>query len=366
MRPGRIDPRLTMARLPSPFQVPLSLLIGKALPEQKLPVLTPYHHLAAYLVLHFAGLGLSVFLLYYGGWAMLLLPFSCYLTVAGARHLQVGAVHHMTHGTFTQNREIDNWLGRIISLYMLIEEYDAYRAGHITHHSQALSTADDPTVLALRSAGLRNGMPARALKRRLIRSLLSPGYHASKAVGRVASYFRAGERWKWAAVTLYVGAWLTLTCRYPLYALVAWLLPMFIGYQTVSLIRAVIEHWPDSGGRGRGAYAEKTSAIFCGVSLPERRPGYLAESASLTRWGARMAFELACRILFVSADGPNHDIHHLYPNSSWANDASLRPVVQARLLRQGRPLLTETWGFRHVFNTCLEEMSKARPEATDE
>jgi hypothetical protein len=81
----------------------------------------------------------------------------------------------------------------------------------------------------------------------------------------------------------------------------------------------------------------------------------------VAKWSLRMALELACRYLFVAADGPNHDLHHLYPRSSWANHVMLRPQVEARRAKLGQSVLSEIWGFSNTLRTSLEAMSKAKP-----
>lgn len=350
-----------MERLPAWTQVPLTLAIGKPLPDQRLPVLTPYHHFACYLLLHLGGLALASLSLARGGASWLLLLPATYLTVAGARHLQVGGVHHMTHGTFSGQQRLDNWIGWGLSLYLMIEEYSSYRTGHLRHHSAALSTEVDPAVVILRKAGIRNGMPVPALKARIIRQILSPMYHLKIFAGRLASYFRSTMLWKQLLLAAWLSVLALLSFKEPVLMLVAWWLPMTVLYQSVVLIRSVVEHWPESEETvsGRDAYVEKTSAIFCGVALPEPTASRARDTANLAGWICRMTVELSCRYLFVCADGPNHDLHHLRPRSSWANDAALRLEVEEELEKKGLPSLTETWGFWPTFGLRLEAISSA-------
>lgn len=362
VRPAGTDPRLTMARLPGFLQVPLTLAIGKPLPGQQLPVVTPLQLLALYAAVHLAGLLSGAFFAFLGGWWLILMVPSWYLTVVGARHLQVGAVHHMAHHNFTRKAGQDNFLGRFLSMWLMIEEFDSYQAGHIKHHAQTLSTPDDPTVQSLEKAGLLNGMTEKALKRRLLVCLLSPVYHGATAFRRIASYLNTGvAAWKILAFIGYLGFWGTVTFFYPLETLLFWWVPMIWAYQSCSLVRAVVEHWPEDDGEGLAAYAEKTSAIFCGVPLPEASGNSLRDAYVATRWGARMAGEILCRYAFVSADGPNHDLHHLFPRSKWENDAALRLEVLDKVGQRGLPPLTETWGFWNTFEQHISAISAARP-----
>ena len=294
--------------------------------------------MACYIACHIAGLATGALAVHKGGWLLPLLAPALYLTVASARHLQVGGVHHMTHGTFTGRQHVDDRIGWLLSLYLMIEEYGSYRQGHLRHHSAALSTDEDPAVIILRKAGIRNGMSVGELRRRLIFQMMSPIYHIRIFMGRLSSYFRSERIWKTALLVIWIGGLLALSVHRPILMFLCWWLPMTVLYQSVVLIRSVVEHWPeeDEYRSPREAYTEKTSAIFCGVALPETT-GRPSDMIALGGWLARMAVELLCRFLFVCADGPNHDIHHLYPKSSWANDAALRPQIEGKLREKGLP-----------------------------
>lgn len=361
VRPTGPDPRLTMARLPEFLQVPLTLAVGKPLPGQRLPAVTPLQLLALYAAVHLTGLLSGAFFASMGGWWLILMVPSWYLTVVGARHLQVGAVHHMAHTNFLRKENQDNFLGRFLSIWLMIEEFDSYQTGHIKHHAQTLSTPEDPTVQSLEKAGLLNGMPVKALKRRLAVCLLSPIYHGTTAFRRLVSHLQTGVVWKVMAFSAYLGFWGTITFFYPLETLLFWWVPMIWGYQSCSLVRAVVEHWPEDDHEGLAAYAEKTSAIFCGVPLPEASGRPLRDTYVVTRWGIRMTGEILCRYLFVSADGPNHDLHHLFPRATWENDAALRLEAVEKVEKLGLPPLTETWGFWNTFEQHIAAISAARP-----
>jgi hypothetical protein len=354
-------PRSSMERLPNVVQYLLSSVIGKSRYPGELRKRDPLTEVLKYHSTYLVGVACTYMFFICQFWP--LLPLAIYLIVVGARHLQVGAVHHMTHANVTGNRSLDDAWGRIISFLLLIENYDSYKPGHLTHHSHQLSTEMDPTVIALRSAGLREGTPFRALRSRMLLSMVSPSYHLRVLAFRIRSYFVGTSIWKKLAVSIHLAALATLAALEPSIFLVVWFVPHVIGYQSVQVVRAVIEHWPEPADtiNKLDAHLEKTSAIFCAVALPPRQPHLIGEVFSLIRWTARMAVEISCRYLFVSADGPNHDLHHVNARGDWADHINIRWHTEERLARRGLPPLTETWGFFHTIKLHLEAMSARAP-----
>jgi hypothetical protein len=352
------DPRLSMARLPQCLQMPITFAIGKSLPGQFLPAISPGRHLIGFTILHLLGLLLSAVAVYYGGIDLLLVPYGLYFTVVGARHLQVGGVHHMVHGCVAEQAPVDDLLGRLISQYLFIEEYGSYKKGHLKHHSHDLSTDNDPTVQSLRAAGLVNGASVAILRRRLMFSCVSPPYHMSRLWARFRSYWVPRPSWRSAVATAYLLVLISIAVRWPVFAFI-WILPMSIGYQAASLVRAVVEHWPENPAAcGREGYLHKTSAFFCGVTLPQRQRSKWANAFVLTRWTIQMMLEIGCRALFVAADGPNHDLHHIKPSTEWANDIAWRREFSANSAAH-HIVLSETWGFFRTLRLHLLAMSEA-------
>jgi hypothetical protein len=359
---GRLgDIRDSMQRLPGPVQYMLTCAIGKSRYPGEVRRRHAVFEVLKYHATYLLGIASGYVFLTRGWW--LLLPLSIYLTVVGARHLQVGGVHHMTHGNVTGKRWADDAWGRAISILLLIENYDSYKPGHVVHHSHQLSTEADPTVVTLRSAGLHPGTPYRTLRKRILLSMISPAFHARAVASRVRSYFVGTPAWVKLSATAYLSLLAVLAVADPLVFLLVWFVPHIIGYQSVQIIRAVIEHWPqtDESCRGGDGLLEKTSAIFCAVELPPPEDYWLSEFASVMRWTGLMTVEVVCRYLFVSADGPNHDLHHIRVHGDWANHIDERWEIEGHLARRGRAPLSETWGFFNTLKLHLDAMS-AHPE----
>jgi hypothetical protein len=306
-----------------------------------------------------SGIGISLLASAWGRWWHLLLPLGWFLTLAGSRGVQLGIVHHASHGNFTGMRRADDALGRVISILLLIEDYDKYKRGHlIDHHTDALSTLRDPTRQKLERIQLRQGVPPGMLKRRLLLALLNPAHHLREFAGRLASHYRGTGWGKRAGVTAWLSALAATTCLFAPAMLLAWWLPMIAGYEMCSLVRSVVRHWPEGGAipKGLGAIAARTSANFCGVPLPPRGRTALEEAGVLARWLAAMSIEVICRYLFVNADGPNHDLHHLDARGDWPNHIALREAMREQYARRGI-LLTESWSFLRTLESHIQAMA---------
>lgn len=359
---NEMNPRQTMARLPGWMQGPLTRLTGCPLPGQRLRRWRPWHHAAIVIAWFVFGLSLSAALLVAGAPAMLLTPATWFLTLAGVRGLHLALVHHMAHANFSGKKSLDDFLGHVICTLILLDDYDDYKRGHLLHHSEALSTKVDPTRQTYEAAGLFPGMSERMLWFRLVLAMVNPIYHVRTFAARIAGHFRDASWLKRLAtiVWLAVLVWLTGVAFWSM--VVVWWLPVIVGYQNCSLIRSLIRHWPPPAGKQKGlqVMAAKTTAIFCGVPLPPRGKTLFQELWILICWGTWMSIEMVCRYLFVSADGPNHDLHHLQPQSDWANHAALREPMIERYSRQNVEL-TESWGFFQVLSEHVRALAGHEP-----
>jgi hypothetical protein len=356
-----LNPRLTMARLPNWTQIPLTWVTGSALPAQRMPRWRPWHFALSAVTTLGIGLTLSFIVLDTGGaWCCLLL-LSWFFTIVGVRSIQLGIVHHCAHGNVAKDRAIGDAIGRALSIVLLLEDYDGYKHFHLVdHHTDMLSTSVDPTRQKLERCGLTLGTPAALLKRRLLRALLNPLHHIDEFGRRLRSHYRTNHLWTQVVMTLWLCALSVATLSHAFVMMMGWWLPLIVGYEVCSLIRSVIRHWPErDGAKGLAVLAAKTSANFCGVPLPAKGNTPLREAGILARWGARMTVEIICRYLFVSADGPNHDLHHLDARGDWSNHASMREAMVRQYARRGI-YLTESWGFWHTLRSHLDAMAEPR------
>ncbi|MBD2443403.1 fatty acid desaturase [Dolichospermum sp. FACHB-1091] len=364
------SPRETMRVLPSCFQTFLTWLTCKPLEGQVSWGRRPIDHLLIALTGLVIGVITSVLAVTHSGfWLTLLIP-SWIATVSSARTLHVMIVHYCTHSRFSTNEKVNKWVGEVLSILLILRNYESYRKDHVyNHHTKRLQTLDDETVKFLfLLAELRPGMTREKLWRKFWLTLISPKFHWKLSVARVTSNLSAPFPINLLAclyiflllgVTAWTQAWLVL--------FLAWLFPMTVLYQISLFTRLCSEHiWPVPEAldhRDKLTISRLTVGIFLGEPTPDSSLPFDQKFIGWFKWSTRMLFiHLFSRLFIMVADTPCHDYHHRHPHSTdWANYIFAR----AQDLDSGCPgwpePYTEVWGLYNAIDLMFESLSQLQP-----
>ncbi|HEY1618701.1 MAG TPA: fatty acid desaturase [Streptosporangiaceae bacterium] len=363
------DVREKLRLLPLP-QLFLTYLTGRAYTGQRGPRLTPAVHLstaacsvAGGCALSFAALGQGLsawLLLLIAGWAM---------TLHGARNLRMLIYHQCAHQNMWARSRLDDPLGKIIAGLLMVQDFDAYRAEHISdHHALHHMTLRDPTAQAmLVGLSLRAGMPREQMWETLLRKLVSPVFHARFLAGRVRSHFAAASPVaRWVTIACYLAAAVVLA-RWWLAVLICWVLPMTMLFQVSNTLRLCVKHtFPPRGEtrQGKQRLAGLTNAIFLGEAPPAGESRH--HTAAWLRWATRMLLlHFPARYLVLTGDTVCHDFHHRHPMTrDWPNYIFARQAdVDAG--HPGWPPFREVWGLVPAINHVFDSLSRADPAEYD-
>ncbi|MFP3944932.1 MAG: fatty acid desaturase family protein [Alphaproteobacteria bacterium] len=206
-------------------------------------------------------------------------PFTFLLAVMviGGRQLGLAVLmHDAAHGILTQNRTLNNFLGRWLCAFPLGANMDAYRAYHLKHHART-QQADDPDLVLSAPFPITRA----SLRRKIIRDLTGQTFFKQRKaqvkaalgekgwpLGKRLAHFR--ERLGATVLTnavLFAG--LALAGVWYYYFLF-WLLPMATWQQMVTRIRNIAEHAvvPDNDDPFRNARTTKTGPLTALLLAP--------------------------------------------------------------------------------------------------
>jgi fatty acid desaturase len=322
-----VDPqeqREEMARrLPRALQPFLTWLTALPAPGEKYRCRTPLHHIAAACAWLTAGTALSAGALAQGGASLLLLPFGMLATSSGMGVLQAVIYHHCSHGTVFATRRANRAAGRLISLLLLIKDFDAYQREHMVHHSpRRLLTPEDEFLDYLdRFIGIVPGMPCRESWRRVLLSFVSPAFHARLLTARLSSSLISHDRREGVAR---ISFWVSILCLSywtGTMALIisAWVIPATILLQIATTLRVLAEHrFPDGdiiATRDRRFVGRTTAGVFPGAAPPPLTPCTRAAVKWAIWWCRMLTVHLFSRVFVLVGDAPAHDYHHRHPGS---------------------------------------------------
>jgi hypothetical protein len=363
------DPRESMRRLPAFLQPLLTLLTGKPLPEEKSWQLTPWHHLgSACLSLAVGAIG-SIILVSYGWRGILGLLLTWLLTAHGARKNRTVIMHQCSHHNFVRVKWFDRLLGKVISLVLISEEFDAYQNSHLRfHHSTRHQTVDDPTVAFLfYELGLSPGMAPRRMWMRLFTTIISPAYHTRFFSTRLKSHFLNTSFRYQLIFTLFWSGMITALSTFGLWweFIFAWLVPVVLLYQVSTAFRLASKHiFPRRlpAKRTRASLGEFTIGIFTGAECPPPNLSLMKNLTAWSWWWMRMLlFHLPTQLFILPGDGCAHDFHHRYPSfPDWSNYIHNRAKDLASAEAMGVPY-REVWGIHRAIQECFETLSLAEP-----
>lgn len=371
----QVDPRETMAQLPSLLQPFLTWLTGKALPGQK-PLFrhTPFTQLGTGLLMLFGGAAISFALAAAGAWFWLLMPLSMIVTVAGARFLQSNIYHQASHSRFTgkPSREnpsgasrFDHWLGETISVLLFLAPMDKYRESHRKHHFDDFGSMNDPDFRFFRHFGFEPGAPMAELRRALWLGLIRPWPHLTYLRARFEDNLLSGASWQRRLAILAVHAGATLfaaSSGHLIVFLIVWLAPITIGFQLSSLLQFLTEHvWllqQQPGETKLHFFSRMTLARFQGEAMPA--PYTLAWFG----WAARMLTgHLLWRVFVLQGPLVVHDYHHNDPlDAGWPSAIYSRQSQIDSGAKRYRDY-AGIWGFRYSVERSLEAIHHFPPQS---
>ncbi|MDA8253614.1 MAG: fatty acid desaturase [Rhodospirillales bacterium] len=361
-------------QLPPWLQPFLTWLTARPAPGEAVPPSSPQRFVTAALACSLGGAALTAWALERSGWALFgPLPLGLLLTSSGLGLLQVVVFHHCAHGTVFRDRARNRLVGRAISALLLFRQFDAYQRGHMLHHSpRKLLTAEDEFAdFVFAMCGLHAGTAKRALWRRVLANLVSPGFHARFLWRRLHASLGSADR---AHNAFGIAAW---ACGFAAAAasgrlvgfLVAWVLPVTVLLQVATVFRILCEHrFPAPAliaARGKEFICRATAGVFPGAMPPHRSAASLHGLLAWTWWWVQMlTVQLFVRLFVLVGDAPCHDFHHRRPATRrWTGYIQARQQdVDAGC--PGFPLnYQESWGLFRAIDENLATLAATPPGA---
>lgn len=363
------NPRLAMHdRLPGAVQPFLTWLTAQPAPGEPIAERSPLRFVAAASLQTVLGIALTALALRV---SPLLAPFGMLLVTAGLGLFQVVVFHHCSHGTVFRDRMTNVRVGRLISAVLLFKHFDAYKHGHMLHHSnnKLLTEEDEFADFVFNTCRLEAGVPAAVLRRRVLLNLVSPVFHGRFLVRRVRAAWGSPDR-RHNAVGM--GVWAALAAaaaaagQVPAFVL-GWVVPVTVLLQMATVGRILCEHkFPEPdviAARGRDLTAHATSGVFPGAMPP-------AEAARTPRgalrwlgwWANMLTVQLFVRTVVLVGDAPCHDYHHRKPASRrWTSYIQARQHDSEAGSSVFRTGYSETWGLFRAVDATLVSLSRLPP-----
>ena len=294
------------------------------------------------------------------------------LSTSGLGLFQVVIFHHCSHGTVFQERDMNVTVGRLISAILLFKHFDAYKVGHMVHHSnnKLLTEEDEFADFVFGMCGLRPGMTKSVLWRRVLVALMSPLFHVN--------FLRRRLRGAWASPdrthnVIGASVWLGLAIaafavgQFDVF-LVAWVLPVTVLLQIATVFRILCEHrFPDPEVirlRGRDFACHATAGVFPGVMPPRRLATSAVGALQWAGWWIDMlTVQLLVRLIVLVGDAPCHDYHHRRPASRrWTSYIQARQVDVETNASGFQTGYQETWGLFRALDQNLDSLARTSPD----
>ncbi|HEY1107192.1 MAG TPA: hypothetical protein VGE76_01125, partial [Opitutaceae bacterium] len=237
--------------------------------------------------------------------------------------------------------------------------FRAYKETHMEHHAKNATTHDVDLVF-LAELGFRPGLTVRQYWRQLLRSIVSPRFHALYFRARMKANFVSACPLRATAAGVYTTALLAATWGHWGTLALAFLLPVFPLYHVAGLLQLLTEHnWVRVGENIKGQKAltvrRLTNARFMGEAAPALPATSLAGARAWLRWTFRMLFlHLPARLFVVQGDLPAHDLHHTKTDRNWAIAIHAR---RAAVLERPEHYY-EIWGLATAILATFELLSR--------
>jgi fatty acid desaturase len=319
------EQRAEMARrLPAFVQPFLTWLTALPAPGAAYVERTPMHHLAVAVAWSIGGIGSTVLAILAGGDLLLIVPFGMIATTAGMGVLQAVIYHHCSHGTVLKTRRGNRALGKLISLLLLIKDFDAYQKEHMLHHSprKLLTTEDEFLDYLIRFVGVTPAMTQRQLRRGIGLSFVSPYFHCRFLLARISACLlsRDAVQNSIGIVAWGTGLWLAHWTGTLTLVAVVWLIPATVLFQIATTLRTLAEHRVPSpdliAARDRAFVGMATAGVFAGAAVPQDASTPLDAAIDWAFWwGEMLTVHLFARVFVLVGDAPAHDYHHRRPGS---------------------------------------------------
>ena len=367
---GSLDPRVAMAeRLPEALQPWLTWLTARPRRGEPIRERSPLFFVMVALLQTASGAALSALSLHLSlGPATLLLCIGLLLASSGLGLFQVVVFHHCSHGTVFKSRQANILVGRAISAILLFKHFDRYKAEHMLHHNhkKLLTEEDEFADFVFGMCGLKAGLSKRALWRRVLVNLVSPGFHGRFLYRRVRAAWRSHDV-RHNAVG--IGTWAVagtaaIASGHGVAFLVAWVLPVTVLLQIATVLRILCEHrFPEPEmilARGKDFAAHATAGVFPGAAPPG---GGWRSARGLGRWALwwanMLTVQLFVRMFVLVGDAPCHDFHHRRPASrKWTSYIQARQLDVDAGAPGFRSFYQESWGLFRALDENLASLSR--------
>jgi fatty acid desaturase len=355
--------------LPQSVQPFLTWLTAKPRSGEAIVERSPLFFVAVALSQSIAGVALSAMSLHLAPFpAVCVLGIGLLLASAGLGLFQVVVFHHCSHGTVFKSRQANVVVGRTISAILLFKHFDVYKAEHMLHHNhkKLLTEEDEFADFVFGICGLQAGLSKRALWRRVLVNIASPGFHGRFLMRRVQAAWGSHDRLHNA---LGIGVWAAAAAAaalsgHGLAFLVAWVLPVSVLLQVATVFRILCEHrFPEPEmilARGRDFAAHATAGVFPGSAPPDIAWRSAAGLARWALWWANMlTVQVFVRLFVLVGDAPCHDFHHRRPASrKWTSYIQARQLDVDAGAPGFRSFYQESWGLFRAIDENLASLSR--------
>jgi hypothetical protein len=350
------------------FQEWITHLTGCPYTGQKpLLLLTNYHYIVLYLTAFLGGILLSWMSWNNGDLPLVLVGWI--LTIGGSAGCNVGLIHQASHRNLTDHKGFDVWFGRVLSILILMVDFDQYVEGHAKHHGvKTHQTHEDNTINLLDYIGCRPGLLMKDYWQ-VVYNLINPFFlirfigQRRLAVIFFKSYF-ASKLLAW----IFWGAMIAIVCKThsELPFFMAYVIPVLLLYSPVYIIRYCVEHKlpPEAicQNRNKRYVALSTDAVFLGEVPPSEALAGLAKTVAWTGWWMRLLlWHGMWRWLVCPYDVPVHDYHTRMAGHSREDAANAiwhRQAQQAAGCPGWPTQYTEVWGFVNAMRTVFTSFSQ--------
>ena len=360
------NPRRVMHdRLPGLAQPFLTWLTAQPAPGEPVTERSPLRFVAVALLQTVLGVAVSALALSVCPPLVLL---GMVLTTSGLGLFQVVVFHHCSHGTVFRDRETNVLVGRLVSAIVLFKHFDAYKQGHMLHHSnnKLLTEEDEFADFIFNTCRLEAGVPEAVLRRRVLLNLVSPVFHGRFLVRRLQAAWGSHDRrhnvvgiGTWAALAI-----VALATGQASAFLIGWVVPVTVLLQAATVGRILCEHsFPEPdviAARGRELTCHATSGVFPGVMPPALPAGTPRGLLLWLGWWANMlTVQLLVRVIVLVGDAPCHDYHHRKPASRrWTSYIQARQQDAQAGSAVFQTGYSETWGLFRAIQATLASLSR--------
>ena len=350
--------------LPSRF---VTWMTGKALPEQKpLLNLNWIHYTLAMLTIFL----LSVILGFYNQFnqANLYVTLACWAgLVFSSRRMAAVILHQSVHARLSTHQWFDRLIGDLVTVLMFTQDFKTYQHDHcqIHHAPKTFATRLDPIVNFFTTFGIKPGARKHQLYWAFFSTLLSPLFHLTFLISRLAYNVNASRPLRSVLSILYISILVNISFQFSggLFAFfMAFFLPLVLFYQISAFIEICSEHaWFDTHVKSQNEletniyfYADISWGRFCGSRYPKGQP------VRILNWYLSQFFiHLPVRLFILVGDLPQHDYHHRHPLCfDWVNARFNRQAATQNLLAN-EPEYIDIWGLHnaieHVFNVLASK-----------